>query len=151
MIAVRLASWLVLLCTPFTSCFAPGQHIIPSKWRLYDVIENSQCLSSLVANSDKDEAAINNTISSLESTFHKHSATDDMGRFDDLIDLYEVQYVLSSNKKKQSSRWEVDQVKWIGPKAIQNEKDVPTFATLQSDRTVSSRLGGGRSNQCYIS
>ena len=61
--------------------------------------DNSQHLVSLMANSEKDEASINSTISDLESTFHAKPISEDASRFNDLIGLYEVQHVLTSNKK----------------------------------------------------
>ena len=86
-----------LLLTPFINGFAPlrcfNPPIISSsekatfQWRLHDVNDNSQHLASLMANSEKDEASINSTISDLESTFHAKPIPKDASRFNDLIGL----------------------------------------------------------------
>jgi hypothetical protein len=74
---------------------------------------DSQRLVALMSTADKDESAINRTILSLESTFHQDSSTEDAARFRGLIDLYEVQHVLSSNKKNNPVGG-----KWTRPKGL---------------------------------
>jgi hypothetical protein len=64
--------------------------------------DESQRLLAILASEDKEESEISNAISNLESAFRSSNSSDAESinnRFSDLIDLYEVQHVLSSNKK----------------------------------------------------
>ena len=66
-----------------------------------NVGDKSNHFPSLLLSRDQDESEINSVVSSLETTFLRPNSrsTTNNSRFKDLIDLYEVQWVLSSNKK----------------------------------------------------
>ena len=95
---------LVTFLTPFISAFIST----PSKqkcfqWRLSsesgdELNDGGKSLSSVLLKRDQDEREVNSVISSLETTFLGPNSRS-KSRFKDLIDLYEVQWVLSSNKK----------------------------------------------------
>ncbi|KAL3798269.1 hypothetical protein HJC23_000183 [Cyclotella cryptica] len=78
---------------------AGHDHILAS---YYDD-DRSQHLKNLISNKDRRDDDISDAISALESSFHvstNNTSTEDRtNTFNDLIGLYEVQYVLSSNKK----------------------------------------------------
>lgn len=61
----------------------------------------SELLLLLLSNDERSEDEISNSISSLESIQHANSTLEEdaTNKFDNLIDLYEVKHVLSSNKK----------------------------------------------------
>lgn len=75
--------------------------------------DSQQLVALMLSTEDKDECAINSTVLSLESKFCRDSSTEDAARFRDLIDLYEVQHVLSSNKQNNPVGG-----KWTRPKGL---------------------------------